>query len=446
MSESALISYDLFMKQPDWRMGNVLLTTQSSHVERTLLTELVDINLHRLNKKEINLEKEYSYVELSSLSSELGMILSPQLVLGDSIPARGKLVARKGDVLLSTVRPERGLVAIVPPELDECIVSNGFAVLSPKENISSELLWCILRHPVVLEELQNMASGVTIPTIKLSQIKEYEVPVVIRDNELNFKAERLYGIWQKSNEHKRTLTEITDDVMVHELLESEEQPVQIDPNFLLSYNELHLKMRFDVDYFYNQLNQPKTKWNHEVYLTTLGDVVKVIRPSVDGINSTTLQVRIQDLDEESITINPDHLIALEDSKINDFQSLVTLHPGNILIPRVGGGIKKSSIVTQELEGVVAVKNHVLVYQASSRVYPQYLAYYLKSRWAQSELNVHGQSAMTIPSSVIQKVQIPLPSLEQQQRIVRLIEQEVAEQDTGRLVKQLDDFHKEIISN
>ena len=69
---------------------------------------------------------------------------------------------RAGDILVSTVRPERQTVGVVPSHLDGAICSTGFAVLRSKA-APPYVLAAALRAPTVTAQLVGISSGVAYP-------------------------------------------------------------------------------------------------------------------------------------------------------------------------------------------------------------------------------------------------------------------------------------------
>lgn len=81
-------------------------------------------------------DEPFLYVDISSVDVTTGMITNPQQLLGEEAPSRARKVIREGDIIISTCRPTRGAVAVVPKELDNQICSTGFSVIRAKESIS----------------------------------------------------------------------------------------------------------------------------------------------------------------------------------------------------------------------------------------------------------------------------------------------------------------------
>lgn len=111
--------------------------------------------------------KPFNYIEISDVTSH-GEAGSTQLDGADA-PSRATWHVRKGDVITSTVRPIRGLTALIPPEQDAFVCSSGFAVLRPK-TVPPELLLAYLRLPVICELMDLHTTASMYPSISVQNI------------------------------------------------------------------------------------------------------------------------------------------------------------------------------------------------------------------------------------------------------------------------------------
>ena len=103
----------------------------------------------------------FQYIEIANVDGEL-LRVSGSLTPCAGAPSRARRRVRAGDILVSTVRPERQTVGVVPSHLDGAICSTGFAVLRPKA-VPPYALAAALRAPNVTAQLVGIASGVAYP-------------------------------------------------------------------------------------------------------------------------------------------------------------------------------------------------------------------------------------------------------------------------------------------
>jgi type I restriction enzyme S subunit len=89
------------------------------------------------------------------------------------------MLLRNGDVIVSLTRPQRGAIALIDDELDNCIASTGFAVIREiiDERINHEYLWCVLRNQICLWQMLQRSSGGNYPAITQDELARVSIPI-----------------------------------------------------------------------------------------------------------------------------------------------------------------------------------------------------------------------------------------------------------------------------
>ncbi len=121
-------------------------------------------------------ETAFMYVDIASVDIETGTIINPQELTGEEAPSRARMVIHAYDVIVSTVRPTRGAIAVIPPELDNQICSTGFCVLQCKENTNPYYLHFVLRADSTLEQFRKFSTGSSYPAILEDDVLKALVP------------------------------------------------------------------------------------------------------------------------------------------------------------------------------------------------------------------------------------------------------------------------------
>ena len=116
---------------------------------------------------------DFDYIEIGSLRSD-GTVGSERLACADA-PSRATWRVRDGDVVTSTVRPNRRLTALITPDQDGYVASSGFVVLQPKA-VSAEVLLTYLRLPPVCEVMDLHTSASLYPTISETDLLKLPFP------------------------------------------------------------------------------------------------------------------------------------------------------------------------------------------------------------------------------------------------------------------------------
>ena len=137
------------------------LLRRLDNVSETRLANLVDTRVERFKKDQ---DKEVTYLDISSVDSKTGLTF-PNTLPADDVPSRASYVVRPGDVLVSTVRPDRNVVALVTGAVgDNAVASNGFCVLRSK-TIQPEVLFAYCKTQAFKKILSRHATASMYPTV-----------------------------------------------------------------------------------------------------------------------------------------------------------------------------------------------------------------------------------------------------------------------------------------
>lgn len=125
------------------------------------LRAFVESKIERFRKSDF---ANIAYVDISSVDAKTG-IPSPQEMLSTEAPGRASYVLRSGDVLVSTVRPERNVVALIHGDSElPRIGSNGFCVLRPK-GVAPEVIFAYCKTDTFRTLLSRHSAASMYPTV-----------------------------------------------------------------------------------------------------------------------------------------------------------------------------------------------------------------------------------------------------------------------------------------
>ena len=144
--------------------------------------------------------KEFNYIEISDIDSQTCVVYSNSVDV-TATPSRARKVVRAGDVLVSTVRPERGTVGVVGPHQDSSICTTGLAVLRPTKIVPLTLAH-LLKTEFVITQLMRNNVGIAYPAINESCLLDVLLPIRRADlarleqqaREISASEERLHQI------------------------------------------------------------------------------------------------------------------------------------------------------------------------------------------------------------------------------------------------------------
>jgi type I restriction enzyme S subunit len=124
-----------------------------------------------------NPTQEFLYVDIASVDTVTKTIVAPKRIVGADAPSRARKVVRKGDVIISTVRPNLNAVALVPGSLDNQISSTGFSVLRPTSKVLGGFLFAFARSQSLIDYLVSRTTGANYPAVNDNEIKDMLFPV-----------------------------------------------------------------------------------------------------------------------------------------------------------------------------------------------------------------------------------------------------------------------------
>ena len=166
--------------------------------------DIADIVDERRNP-ENNHDKIFKYVDIASINILTGEIVRFHELLGDEAPSRARKVIKYNDIIISTVRPTRGAIAIVPKELDNQICSTGFCVIRPKKGIDPIYLHFALRLDSTKEQFRKFSTGSSYPAILDTDVEKTIIPMPEKTEqkkiakELSRQAKKRKRIVEKAN-------------------------------------------------------------------------------------------------------------------------------------------------------------------------------------------------------------------------------------------------------
>ena len=120
----------------------------------------------------------FRYVDISSIDVAVGRIVNSQELHGSEAPSRARKIIRSEYIIVSTCRPTRGAIAVVPEHLDDEICSTAFSVLDVREDkiLPNYLHWA-LRLPSTLEQFRKWSTGSSYPAILDEDVAKTRIPV-----------------------------------------------------------------------------------------------------------------------------------------------------------------------------------------------------------------------------------------------------------------------------
>lgn len=135
----------------------------------------------------------------------------------DVIPSRAKRKAKKGDILYSTVRPNQRHFGYLTSDIENLLVSTGFAVLTPKNKETNfKFLYYFLTQNNIVDYLHSIAEGSvsTYPSIQTKDIEKIYInlPKLEFQNKIASILSAYDDLIEVNNKKIKTLNEMAQEI------------------------------------------------------------------------------------------------------------------------------------------------------------------------------------------------------------------------------------------
>ena len=356
------------------------------------MTERIPIDKYcekRISTLPSTYEGLIDYVDISSVDNIAKEIVSYQTISSKDAPSRAKQLLKRGDILVSTVRPNLNAVAMIESETENLMVgSTGYCVLRCKENADTRYLFNFCQSPYFVDDMSSQATGASYPAVSNSIVRSSLIP-------------------SYSVEEQRKIADKLD--AVSELIKLRKQQ--------LSKLDQLVKSRF-IELFGDQETNP---YNLNVgKLSDIADIYLGLTHTPTYVEQGKPFLSVRDISSGVIDFSNCHYITEEefDSLPNGARPQV----GDMLFCRVGTIGKPVIIPENTPEFGTFVSVGYLRKKANVN------NYYLKS-WMENDYfmrqvydNVAGASQINLNTGWLKNFRILIPSLELQEQFAAFVEQ------------------------
>ena len=126
-------------------------------------------------KKVFSSSDTIKYIDISSIDNKRNIMTGfTEYVLEDA-PSRAQQHIRKGDIVVSTVRPNLKNVAITGYDYDNLVASSGFCVLRAEKCLPLYLMAVVCSDDFT-DAMTRVVTGANYPAIKDSDVRNYVAP------------------------------------------------------------------------------------------------------------------------------------------------------------------------------------------------------------------------------------------------------------------------------
>ncbi|WP_197092905.1 restriction endonuclease subunit S [Haloferax gibbonsii] len=344
-------------------------------------------------------DREFDYITVSCVDGDEGKITDTEKEVGKDAPSRAKREIHTGDVIVSTVRPYLRAFAVVPEELDNQICSTAFAVLTPGDDILTDYLWYATRFDDFVNQLKEEQRGSSYPAVGIRDVKSSKIPVPPKE-EQEVIVNQLNRLFKKVDETKTARNRV---------------------------EEIESELVYSV--FLNSIEEVDTQ---------LVPLESVIKDSQYGISQAMNEngegypiLRMGNYDETGeMDYSELKHVPLPDDEFSKYH----LAEGDVLFNRTNSKelVGKCAIFDGELDDAVFASYLIRVHLDEAKLLPEFFVNYMNSPRGRIEIDKKAKQAVSqanINSQELREMEIPLPNIGQQKRIldeIRSIEEKAEE--------------------
>ncbi len=372
-----------------------------AHWEVKRLKHLAALNAEAL-PEETDQGLEMTYVDIGGVDS-LGRIIEQEILTFALAPTRARRLVRDGDVIVSTVRTYLRAIAPIKKPEPGMVVSTGFAVVRPDDDLTTDYAAYALRAPYFVERVVANSKGVSFPAINESEMATYELARPPEPEQraiaafLDRETARLDALVAKKERLIELLQETRTALITRAVTKG------LDPKAPMK------------DSGVEWLGEIPAQWElwrlkHVSGGLTVGIVVN---PSQYVSPSGPFFLRGVDVTEGAIVLDRVQYIS-EDSNKTHHKSI--LRAGDLVSMRVGyPGV--TAVVPPELDGSNCAS--LLITRRSQRINSELLGYLMNSAVGKAQFKMLQDGAAQEQINVSDAVDflVPLPPLNEQRAIV-----------------------------
>lgn len=370
----------------------------------------------------------FRYIDIESIDNSVQRVRCPKNLPVKKAPSRASRKLHIGDTLFSMVRPYLKNIAYIDEEYSDCIGSTGFYVCTPTPLVDRHYLYWLMVSPFVVNGLNHFMKGDNSPSIRKGDIEKFVYPIPPLSEQHRLVA-RIESLFAKLDAAREKVQSVLDS---HETRKAALLHDAFTGKLTAKWREEHQTELREIKQFPSKL---KSAPNHvdalagKWALVRLGDVITwssggtPSRKHPEYYSGDIPWVKTGELNNTYIYDTSEKI-----TKEAIAQSSAKVLPVNtVLLAMYGATIGKVGIL-----GVEAATNQACACGICSEwVDYRFLFYYLQSQKSSFICSGKGGAQPNISQTIIKQYEFPLPSLPEQQEIVRILGRLLAREQRAR---------------
>lgn len=376
--------------------------------------------------------EDFYYIDIDAIDNKNQVVTEAKKIKTAQAPSRASRKLHTGDTVFSLVRPYLKNIAYIDVQLSDCIASTGFFVCTPNAALNDKYLYRLMVSSYVVDGLNKHMKGDNSPSIRKDDIENYPFPLPPLSEQQRI-VERIEELFAKLDEAKERLHEVADifavrkAAILHKAFTGELTKQWRCENGVSDESWEEKKFDDCIEKMQNGLSKRK------------GD---------EGNNIGVL--RLANLGEDDLVLDDLRYILLTEKEEKNY----LLSKDDVIMIRVNGS--KDNVARQiviNTDEKLAFCDHIIRIKYNPNIVARYVMYFSKTnayrKYVEDNM-VSSAGQNTISRKGLASLVIPLPSIEEQHEIVRLIDdllarERAAQQATEQALVSIDLMKKSILA-
>lgn len=118
------------------------------------------------------------YIDIAAVNNKTKLIENVQTISTIDAPSRAKQLVKKGDILVSTVRPNLNAVAMIDKDYENVLVaSTGYSVIRCNPLVNNRYVFYFCQSESFINKMTEQATGASYPAVSNTIVKNCEMPL-----------------------------------------------------------------------------------------------------------------------------------------------------------------------------------------------------------------------------------------------------------------------------
>lgn len=349
----------------------------------------------------------FYYIDIDAVDNKQQKVISPKKIPLSQAPSRASRKLHEGDTIFSLVRPYLRNIAYIDEDISSCIASTGFYICSPLKSVNSRFLYWLMTSDYVVLGLNKFMKGDNSPSIRKNDIENFPFPLPPIDEQQRI-VDRIESLFARLDEAKSKAEAVLDGFEIRKAA------------------ILHKAFTGELTERWREENKIQISSWKEESITSLCHSLKYGTAKKSKEIGSTVVLRMGNLQDGEIDWSN---LAYSDDQ-DDIQKYL-LFPNDVLFNRTNSSelVGKTAIYRGEYPAIYAGYLIKMNYK-KNRLTGSYLNYVMNSHKAKEYCNnvkSDGVNQSNINAKKLGAFVISVPSLPEQQEIVRILDNLLAKE-------------------